>query len=193
MDKSLKQSGLTLIELMIALVLALLVTGTILTIFISNVKSSSENIKMIQLNQELRAVIGFMSDELKRAGYSADPDAATFMDDLAVSAGCIRYSYDEDSDGIRDGNERFGFQLNSNAIRWANNITTADCSSGTWQPLTSDEINITAFDIQLTNTASGGGVLVNQLDISVTGERDLNPGTATRTFTETVRIRNDGT
>ena len=60
-----KQTGITLIELIIAMILGIFVSGAIITIFITNVKAATENIKMIHLNQDLRTVMGFVSDEIK--------------------------------------------------------------------------------------------------------------------------------
>lgn len=189
-----KQIGITLIEMMIAMVLGLLVTGIIVTIFISNVKSSSENIKMIHLNQELRTVMNFMADDLKRAGYSADPDSSAFMDELdTATANCILYAYDVDGNGILGANERFGFKFNANAINWAQNRTAKTCTSGTWTALTDANttaitaFTITSFPIPTTSTT----IDIHHIDISITGQISLNPGTASRTINETIRVRNE--
>lgn len=191
-----KNKGLTLIEMMIALVIGLLVVGTVITIFITNVRSFRDNVAMSKLNQELRGVMTFISDEVKRTGYSSDPDESAFMDDLAVSAGCIRYSYDEDADGVRDTNERFGFQLNANAIEWANNNTAADCSAATtWEDITDTAIaNITAFTLTPTPLVAipAGGVEIYQMTVTITGQTTLsNNDIASRTITEVIRVRND--
>lgn len=194
-----KQNGLTLIEMMIAMVIGLLIVGSVITMFITNVRSFRDTVAMTRLNQELRGVMTFISDEVKRAGYSADPDIAapTFMDDLAVSAGCIRYAYDENENGVRDGNERYGFRLNSNAIEWNRNITSADCStaSTTWEDITETNIaNITAFTITPNPLVAitAGTVSVYQITVTLTGETNLSDGsTASRTISEVIRVRND--
>ncbi len=189
-----KQDGLTLIEMMIALLLATIVMGTILTIFISNVKSSSENIKMIHLNQELRTIITFIADDLKRAGYSADPTSTDFINEYNPDiADCILYSYDADEDGVRDADERFGFKLANNAIEWTQNRTALNCTSGTWSQLSNPAANqITAFNITPTsiNTASAS-ILIENVEIEIVGQVDLNPGTGIRRIRETVRVRNE--
>jgi type IV pilus assembly protein PilW len=191
MDK-LTQKGITLIELMIALILALLVTATILTIFVSNVKSSAENIQMMQLNQELRAAMNFMSDELKRHGYSSAA-ASSAMNSLDTStAGCVIYGYTASGavNSIR------GFRLNGDDLEWCSD-NAAGCGNGNcpapgWQDITTDGTTaITTFTVDATNTASSGSVTIQRLDITLTGQRQLNPGTAVRTFEETIRIRNE--
>lgn len=193
-----KQAGITLIELMIALVLGLLVSGTVITIFISNVKSTTENIKMVHLNQELRSVMNFISDEIKRTGYSADETNSAFMAeyDWYTATNCLRYAYDDDGDGTLDATERFGFRLGTGAaageIQWTNTGTSAaDCSGTGWQPLTETGVaNITIFSIT-PNPVAAGSLTVNQIVVSITGETTLNPDTATRTITETIRVRNE--
>lgn len=193
-----KQNGLTLIEMLISMVIGLLIVGAVITMFISNVRSFRDTVAMTRLNQELRGVMTFVSDEVKRVGYSADPDIAapTFMDDLAVSAGCIRYAYDENENGALDGDERFGFQLNANAIRWTNDVTTVDCSGGNaWQDITDTNIaNITAFSITPNPLVAitAGTVSVYQITVTLTGEAELSDGsTASRTISEVIRVRND--
>ena len=187
-----KQAGLTLIEMMIAMLLGLLVTGSIITIFISNVKSSSENIQMIQLNQELRVVMGFMSDELKRSGYSGTAEANHMNYFDRPDAQCVQYAYDHlNDDGVVDDEEKFGFRLNNNAIEWGVNVA---CGTNTnWQDLTDTDIidNLTLTMIESSVATINPNIKVRQLDVVISGTKNLNPGTATRRFTEAMRIRND--
>jgi len=207
-----KQTGLTLIEMMIALVLGLFVTAVIITVFSTNVRSSTENIKMIRLNQELRGVMTLMVDELKRAGYSADSSIDNFMDELNFTTTCARYSYDDDDDGTQDANERFGFRLNGNIVEWSRTVTSADCSAPAavgWDDLTDPNIaSITTLTFDLSGSVNTDGVTtgldtltatdevsVYDVTITLTGTTDLKHSSAAndprRTVTETIRIRND--
>jgi Tfp pilus assembly protein PilW len=194
MDK-LTQKGITLIELMIALILALLVTATILTIFISNVKSSAENIQMMQLNQELRAAMNFMSDELKRHGYSSAA-ASSAMNSLdASTAGCVIYGYTASGavNTIRGFRVADNGQGDGNDLEWCSNGATScnSCGDG-WQDITTDGTTvITTFTVDPSNATSSGSVTIQRLDITLTGQRQLNPGAAVRTVEETIRIRNE--
>jgi len=204
-----KEHGFTLIEMMIALVLGLFVTAVIITVFSTNVRSSTENIKMIRLNQELRGVMTMMVDELKRAGYSADSSNSNFMEDFDISAGCARYSYDEDDSKIREPDERFGFKLSGDTIIWARNFTSSDCSSATSPASITDSnlASITTLDFDITGSANSegavgdaafsttDGVSVYEVTITLTGKTDLPHSSAAndprRTLIETVRIRNE--
>jgi len=211
--KSKKQAGLTLIEMMIAMVLGLFVTAVIITVFSTNVRSSTENIKMIRLNQELRGVMTMMVDELKRAGYSTVPTVTAFMDELNFTTTCARYSYDEDNsatagDTAPGTDERFGFRLNSNTIEWARNATGTGCTGGDWTEITDPDLaSITTLDFDITGSvntlgttgsdtfSTTSGVSVYEVTITLTGTTDLphssDANDPRRTMTETVRIRNE--
>jgi len=214
-----KQAGLTLIEMMIAMVLGLFVTAVIITVFSTNVRSSTENIKMIRLNQELRGVMTMMVDELKRAGYSADPSNSDFMDDFNVSTTCLRYSYDENSDTIQDPDERFGFKLEGNTVKWTTSggdpntpPTAPDCGTGIWTDITDPNLAFittlaSASDFKIIGSANINGTTgldalstttdtsIYEVTITLTGTTDLPHSTSAndprRTITETVRIRNE--
>jgi len=173
-----KQSGLTLIEMMIAMVLGLFVTAVIITVFSTNVRSSTESIKMIRLNQELRGAMTMMVDELKRHGYSSISTNADFMNDFntyyppSYSSSCVRYSYDEinrdppgpEIDGAQDDDERFGIKLEGNTIEWTRSggvigpLGTPDCDNGNWTPITDPNLaSITTLDFDISGSANTNG------------------------------------
>lgn len=214
-----KQAGLTLIEMMIAMVLGLFVTAVIITVFSTNVRSSTENIKMIRLNQELRGVMTMMVDELKRSGYSNIPTVSAFNDDFNISSTCVRYAYDADSDAedgdlVPENKERFGFKFDDDAVKWTTSggntgaLGSPDCDNGSWQKLTDENIAFITtlnFDISgsanthdvsgLTALTTTDGVSVYDVTITLTGTTDLphssDVNDPRRTITETIRIRNE--
>ncbi len=63
-----RQAGFTLIELMLSLLLGLIVLGGVLGVFITTYQSSSQDIKRVRLNEEMRAVMEMMSGDIRRAG-----------------------------------------------------------------------------------------------------------------------------
>jgi len=196
------QNGLTLIELMISMVIGLLVVGTVITIFITNVRSNRDHVSMTRLNQELRGVMNFMSNELKRTGYSADATNSAFIDDYGLSTDCIRYAYDEDEDGVLDADERFGFRgvdtdgdTVVDTIQWRRTNVASDCSGGaanSWEAITdTDILEITNVTVDNESIAVGS-TIVEQLTITITGRTILSGGTiASRSISEVIRIRND--
>ena len=151
-----------------------------------------------------------MVDELKRTGYSANPENTDFMSDFDISTGCARYSYDEDASLTRETDERFGFRLNGNTITWARDFTSTDCSTSTTTPVSITDPNlasITTLDFDITGSLNTGGVSgitalttttgvsVYDVTITLTGTTDLphssDANDPRRTITETIRVRND--
>jgi len=206
-----QQKGLTLIEMMIAMVLGLFVTAVIISVFSTNVRTNVENMKMIRLNQELRGAMTFMVDELKRSGYSASSTNSNFMASFdRVSNSCILYSYDADSDGVRDATEHFGFRLDTanDQIKWANNADSG-CSFGSsitdanMAEITTLEFDFSGSGNKLGSTINTGivalttntGVSLYDVTITLTGKTDLphssDANDPRRTLIETIRIRND--
>jgi len=190
------------------MVLGLFVTAVIISVFSTNVRTNVENMKMIRLNQELRGAMTLMSDEFKKAGYSASSSVTTFMD-LTVfpTSICANYSYDFNGNGAFDPNEYYGFRLDTvnNEIDWGTSLTASGCSTGTWQAITDKNmavITTLTFDISgSVNTlgdisdaafAATDGVSIYDVEIKLTGESDLPHGNVQRRkVTETIRIRNE--
>lgn len=63
------QSGFSLVELMIAMVVGFIIVGGALYLATSSMKASRDNIRMSFLNQELRNVLNLVSRDIKRASY----------------------------------------------------------------------------------------------------------------------------
>lgn len=64
-----QQTGLSLLELMIALALGLVVLTGVTSVFVSTMVGNFDNLKMTRLNQELRTVMLMVTRDLRRAGY----------------------------------------------------------------------------------------------------------------------------
>lgn len=140
-----KQTGFTLIEIMISLVLGLIVLAATISIYAATVGSSSNTIKSARLNHDLEAVMALMINDIRRAGYwggatvTADSrtnlfTAATTNLQILAGATCILYSYDADDDGIVDSNEYYGFKFEDNTLKMRKTgTTTASCDDGTWE------------------------------------------------------------
>jgi len=117
-----RKNGFTLIELMIAMMLGIIVTGGGLSMYISTIRASADIAKSARLNYDLDTTMQLMVNDLRRAGYwrgavvsgdttfllsnpfnasdatlnireFANPGTATNTGD------CILYSYDNDIDG----------------------------------------------------------------------------------------------
>jgi prepilin peptidase dependent protein B len=154
-----KQTGYTLIEIMVALLIGLVIVVATITIYISTIKGSKDVINSARLNHDLESVMSLMVNDIRRAGYwggavvGADSSTNPFTIGTAniqiPTAACILYSYDADGDRSPDNSEYYGFKLQSGAvkIRSADTAeTTVDCTGTGWSTLTVEEsVNITAL------------------------------------------------
>ncbi len=108
-----RQSGLTLIELLIGMTVGVLVLGGASAVYLLTVRGAAETLHGTRLNQELRAVMEIMQLDIRRAGYWAFPEAADpaqnpfqaqlggIQNDLHIgqvtgeaTGSCLTYSYD---------------------------------------------------------------------------------------------------
>lgn len=208
-------NGFTLIELMISLVIGLIIIAAIITMYIAMIRSNSDNLKSIRLNQDLRSLMSLMNRDIRRAGANRNAAADvistpptnpfsditsgtrfTIDDDTDLTSGnCITYSYDSD-----EASELYGFRLGSTAIG-GTNIGTVEtrangalCSSTSdWQTLSDPNlVNITQLQFLKTPTPNppSGPITIEQVEIRLTGELRQD-STVTRTIVETVKIRNE--
>ena len=103
--KRISQGGFSLVEMMVALVAGLIVSGAALAFLMSSMRSNGEYVQSTRLTQELRNTLDLAARDLRRAGY--DDDALRYMATGAISplatiqlnnAGaansCIIYAYD---------------------------------------------------------------------------------------------------
>jgi prepilin-type N-terminal cleavage/methylation domain len=174
-----KQTGFTLIEIMIALLLGLLVLAAVIGIYITTIRGSTDTVRSTRLNHDLDSALLLMVNDIRRAGYwggaiagansQNNPfTAATTNVQIHLNGDCILYTYDADGNGVVNNNEYFGFRLNGNAIqmRITNDATTdrttaiAGCNSNSgWQTLTvndigSERINITDLTFSFNQIAT---------------------------------------
>jgi prepilin peptidase dependent protein B len=189
-----QQTGLSLVELLIGMLVGLVVAAGGISLFTVSVKGQSDNVKLSRLNQDLRAMMDVMERDIRRAGFvTSDPDtnSASLQNnpffgattDLAVYDGgsCIVYAYNRDDDPDNDGlanevpsavdsNEFMGFRLNNNGkleMR-KSGTTNADCSSDNgiayWESITESEVEITGLTFTLTSTPLNVTSMINDDD-----------------------------
>lgn len=188
MNRVTKQQGLTLIEMMIAIVIGLIVSGITITLFLTTLRANNDDMKMIRLNQEMRAIMNIMVRDLRRADYwagtTASPFEVTWLD--GTSPNPITFSYDADADGVDDlDTEDFGY-------RWqgAGNAIEMLDTSNSWVELSDNEavtINGLSFDVALASTVDN--TAIRTVNITMSAEISTD-STVSKTITETVRLRN---
>jgi len=207
--------GFSLIELLVAITTGLLVTGTAVALMGNVIGTSTVNIGMVRMNDEIRTTMDVVSREVRRVGFDGNSldkfgEACSFqepMANLVVNASCIQFAYDRDQNGSintgTDITEQGVFRLTQPAgqpgrveFQYGQNVA---CNSPSgWQDLTNPnlvDITTLTFNNQSNLVAVPGspaGINLQQLQISITGEMTTSGGdTYTRSLNESIRIRND--
>lgn len=205
-------TGLSLVELMVAMALGLIVVAAALRLHVTQIDSTRGLLLEARLHQDLRAAGELVSRDLRRAGHwphalaaLQDPSRPNPYAATSPTAGTpareLRYAYSRDAaenDRV-DTNERFGLRLNAGALQ--------ALEGGTWQQLTDPgTLTITRFEIQPSQAEVPIGercdppcpsgdprcprLLMRQFDIRI-GGRATGDATVRRDIRETVRVRND--
>lgn len=102
------QGGMTLIEMMVAMVVSLIVSGAMVAIMANTLGTGTRTINSTHLTQELRTALQIMSRDLRRANYLEPLQARTCIQnvdclvDLGISdkLGAIDVGDDTDGDGF---------------------------------------------------------------------------------------------
>jgi len=158
-----RASGVSLIELMVALVAGLIVSGAALALIIAIIKSNADNIRATRLTQELRTTAEVIARDLRRARGIEDPIANIGSSTMiqacnaitpasGTTSSCVQFAYDCIS--ATSGTFR-AIALAGGKVRTAtSNLSTAmpACpTSSTGTQLSSDALTITAFDVTALN------------------------------------------
>lgn len=192
------QKGITLIELMIAILIGLIVLSATIGIFITSLKSNSDTLKMVRLNQELQAVMTLMTRDIRRSGYwgittpgTVNAYAFNKNNDVGVNT-CIVTKYDIDGDGAAGGNDYIGYKWNTNQIEMKVASASFSCASpgSGWQALTDPLVVLINQPILNIKSYSAASTELNVLTLELTGSL-AEDSAVTRTLKETIRLRND--
>jgi prepilin peptidase dependent protein B len=192
-----KQAGLTIVELLVAMVLGIAIGGSILYIFVSATSANNETIRAARLEEELSALMNVMARDIRRAGYTPRAISVTIGDDVVLgdlddwetidwsTDGCILYQYDRvvgASNPLGGGpvlSDFSGFRLQGGSTEVQKRKRAADtldgCSDGTWEGVTSDyaaEVTQLSFNV-VTPTVDvpvvgSSTVTVNARDVEIT-------------------------
>lgn len=196
-----RQAGVTLVEMMVAIVVGLIVIAAVLALIVSIMKANRQSIEATRLMQEMRATAAVIASDVRRARGVNDPLAVVklaggnpYKDIDTTTAGCIRFAYD----GGASGPYRVIYRdAATNKVRTAGGAgpANATCNSAGVE-LTSDQVRITALTFQRLPLDAGGLepslARAREIRMTMTGEL-VNPDQQltgiTRTITQSVFIR----
>ncbi|HEX5805188.1 MAG TPA: prepilin-type N-terminal cleavage/methylation domain-containing protein [Macromonas sp.] len=147
------QQGMSLVELMVAMVIGLLILAAAGTAYIVSSKSGRDTINSTRLNIELRGAMDVMADEIRRAGavgllasagvnnpFTVQTSASRTDLQVSTDGTCVEFTYDANGNGIVDTAEYSGFRVRSNAIQMRNGgagiVNNCSDVNGSWQSLT---------------------------------------------------------
>jgi type IV pilus assembly protein PilW len=207
----LKQKGLTLIELMIALVLSLLVTGMVISMFSSSIGGHAQAIRTMRLNQDMRITMDMIVRDIRRAGYWSGTTVASnshasliggtlpigIFDFQTGADNCVLVSYDHDADDTTSNDKVFGYRLLDTGVLQTVNqdiASVAGCSTPTaWQALIDDntvqvnELTFTTYPLLAASFAASPNKTVT-ITLDASSLLDTNIRTV---IVEEVRVRNE--
>lgn len=151
------QRGLSLIELMVGIAIALFIAASGATLLAGNLRENRSLLLEARLMQDLRTAADVVARDLRRAGYwgaatdgvwsagasgvRANPYTALSPGAAASDAVSLRYSRDATENHLVDSNEQFGYRLRAGAIE-------IQLGAGNWQALTdTGTLLVTAFRV----------------------------------------------
>lgn len=216
-----RRQGLSIVELLVGIAIGLFVLAGATAVVTGQLSDNRNLLLETQIQQDLRATADLITRDLRRGGYWGraasrvwPAPGAVILDNMypafwtTIGAGGrteLNYSYSSaasavDESGTLDGNERFGFALNSAAGTIEMNLGNA------WQALTDPNVvRITQFDVQVNpqvlkvpcaKTCPGGGTAcwpaqtVRDVSIVITGQA-VHDSAVWRSVRSGVRLRND--
>lgn len=198
------QFGISLIEMMIAMLVGLIIVAATIGIFITSLKSNSDTLKMVRLNQELQAASTLMARDFRRAGYWGTPATANAYaaETDTSNANCMLFAYDVDSDGLAGGamdyigykwvDDGLGTSGSEGHLEIKVSATDFDVCTGTgWNPITDNNVVlISQPTFTVVPVTVGGATTFTSIELTLTGMLTADE-TVSRTITEKIRLRND--
>lgn len=197
--------GFSLVELMVAMVLGLIVSGAVIALVVAIIKSNRQTLQATRLTQELRATLSVIANDMRRARSVDDPLSTALIPTgnpfgavSTANAACAIYAYD----GAIDGPWHV-VRLDSGRIVLQGSATRpVNCAvGGTPFVLGSEQVEITALSFTPTTTATNPPLasnesIVREFTVTIAGrlvDDDTELGGITRTMSQTVYVRAVGT
>jgi len=192
------QRGFSLIELMIALVVGLIVSGAAVALVAAIGKSNADTVRATRLTQELRATAEIIARDMRRARSDTDPIANvsttaaqwpacnTISPATGNSASCAIYGYD--CGGASQTFNAIGLVGTKVYLAQATAAAPA-CPTAANQQISSDAVNITALTFNRTSDDVITVTVAGQLSYQPSVVNSVTITNPTRTISQEVRIR----
>ena len=210
------QSGLSMVELLVGVAIALFIAATGTTLLAGNLRENRSLLLEARITQDLRTAADVIARDLRRAGYwaaatdgvwsaaaapAANPYGAFAPSGAASDAVSFRYSRDTAENNAVDTNEQFGFRLRAGVVEM-------QLGAGNWQALTdAGTLTVTTFSVTPTvqeislqslcalpcpsgNATCPPRQQVRSLALVLSG-RSATDASVTRSLRSSVRLRND--
>jgi prepilin-type N-terminal cleavage/methylation domain-containing protein len=188
--------GFSLIELMIAMVIATLLLSAVYAVYASLSRSYTTQNVSAEVQQNVRAAIDLMAEDLMMAGL--DPDAVAGAEFESATTTNMRFTMDRNLNGTIDESdqERVTYSYNGTALRQCLYETTA---SADWETFVD---NVTSFSLTyldadnavIASPVTGSNLRkIRSVIIDMTVEEPAGrDDPVVRTYTTKVRCRNIG-
>ena len=194
-----RHAGFSLVELMVALVLGLIVTGAVVALVVAIIHSNRQTLQATRLNQELRATLAVIANDLRRARAVDDPLSIAvaaggnpYRAVNTATAGCVVYAYE----GAMDGPWHVIRLDAGRVVLQGTAAKPANCTpAGTPEVLGSNQVEITQLSFTPTTTVADEE-LVRAITVTIAGrlvDDDQSISGITRTMAQTVYVRSIGT
>lgn len=201
-----KQSGLTLIEVLLGMALGVAALTAVTSLVGYGIGVNANLIASSRVNEETSNVLSLMVRDIRRAGYSGDTvnmlsdpalNPSPFSDSIAIGAfagepanSCIVFSYDANNNGVVDGGangENFGFRLRDNSVEIRQGA--AGCEDNGWLALTdTDVVTIDVLTFVQGQTIENG-IPTTTITLNMQAELVANDDIS-RQFTTEILVRN---
>ncbi|HLB55759.1 MAG TPA: hypothetical protein VJK30_00310 [Coxiellaceae bacterium] len=200
------QRGAAILEILIGFIISLVILAAVLGLFSNTISTSGLILERGKLDRDLYVVMDTIVNDIQRAGYWSNATTTnnnpfmTSPNDIAISSGCIKFTYDTNNNGTVDDADQIGYGLSNGAIKFRQSAAIFNCSSiATWSNLTDPNvITVTAFTVMPINypvdiDGSNPGTATTTyrtVYISITANLVTDPSN-TRTITRTIKIYNN--
>lgn len=159
-----KSAGFTLIELMVAMGVAMVMLAAVTTTFISQTKIYNAQEQINEMQQSARAAMDLITRELKMAGYN--PAGASFTG-VVYSATQLRIQADLNGDGTistnSTANEQVTYAYDSGAQR-----ITRTVGNGSAQTVAGNVTSFTFTYLDSAGASTTNPTSIRQVSVSIT-------------------------